>query len=106
LLHATLKVVSEKEFPLHLRCIYGQLGEIIDTYAPIEAAIERMSMAKNADSALKLAQVPRNARGEAEAALQQLGYKPTETARLAAEAAEGDDAAAIIHKALRTALGR
>ncbi|MGH8190183.1 MAG: Holliday junction branch migration protein RuvA [Rhodanobacteraceae bacterium] len=50
---------------------------------------------------------PRDARGEAEAALQQLGYKPAEAARLAAAvAAEGDDAEAIIRKALRAALGR
>ena len=51
---------------------------------------------------------PRDARGEAEAALQQLGYKPAEAARLAATAAAGDDADAetIIRKALRAALGR
>lgn len=53
------------------------------------------------------APVPRDARGEAEAALQQLGYKPAEAARLAAAAAsEGDAAEAIIRKALRAALGR
>jgi holliday junction DNA helicase RuvA len=51
--------------------------------------------------------VPRDARGEAEAALQQLGYKPAEAQRLAAAAAgEGDDAETIIRKALRAALGR
>ena len=53
------------------------------------------------------APLPRDARGEAEAALQQLGYKPVEAARLAtAAAADGDDAEAIIRKALRAALGR
>ncbi|HEX5353909.1 MAG TPA: Holliday junction branch migration protein RuvA [Rhodanobacteraceae bacterium] len=53
------------------------------------------------------AAVPRDPRGEAEAALQQLGYKPAEAARLAAaSAADGDDAEAIIRKALRAALGR
>ncbi|TAN02543.1 MAG: Holliday junction branch migration protein RuvA [Rhodanobacteraceae bacterium] len=53
------------------------------------------------------APVPRDARGEAEAALQQLGYKPAEAARLAAASAEeGDGAEAIIRKALRAALGR
>ena len=53
------------------------------------------------------AHVPRDARGEAEAALQQLGYKPVEAARLvAASVDEGDDAEAIIRKALRAALGR
>ena len=50
---------------------------------------------------------PRDARGEAEAALQQLGYKPAEAARLAANAAgEGGDAETIIRKALKAALGR
>jgi Holliday junction DNA helicase RuvA len=49
----------------------------------------------------------RDPRGEAEAALQQLGYKPAEAARLvAASIADGDDAEAIIRKALRAALGR
>ena len=51
--------------------------------------------------------VPRDPRGEAEAALQQLGYKPAEATRLAAAAAaDGDDAEAIIRKALKTAQGR
>jgi Holliday junction DNA helicase RuvA len=50
---------------------------------------------------------PRDPRGEAEAALQQLGYKPAEAARLAAKVAGGgDDAETIIRKALRAALGR
>ncbi|MGH8216675.1 MAG: Holliday junction branch migration protein RuvA [Rhodanobacteraceae bacterium] len=50
---------------------------------------------------------PRDARSEAEAALQQLGYKPAEAARLAANAAaDGDDAETIIRKALKAALGR
>jgi len=53
------------------------------------------------------APTPRDPRGEAEAALQQLGYKPAEAARLAAAVAgEGDDAEAIIRKALKAALGR
>lgn len=50
--------------------------------------------------------VPMDAQAEAEIALQQLGYKPAEAARLARKAtAEGDDAEAIIRKALRAALG-
>jgi Holliday junction DNA helicase RuvA len=53
------------------------------------------------------APLPRDPRGEAEAALQQLGYKPAEATRLAAAAtADGDDAETIIRKALRAALGR
>jgi len=51
--------------------------------------------------------VARDPRSEAEAALQQLGYKQAEAARLAAAAAaDGDDAETIIRKALRAALGR
>jgi Holliday junction DNA helicase RuvA len=42
---------------------------------------------------------------EAVSALQQLGYKPAEAVRMARDAtAEGDDAAAIIRKALKSAL--
>ncbi|MDW2982580.1 MAG: Holliday junction branch migration protein RuvA [Rhodanobacter sp.] len=47
-----------------------------------------------------------DAAGEATVALQQLGYKPVEVSRLVQKvAAEGDDAEAIIRKALRAALG-
>lgn len=49
---------------------------------------------------------PLDAAGEAAIALQQLGYKPNEVARLVQKVvAEGDDAEAIIRKALRAALG-
>ena len=49
--------------------------------------------------------VPRDAVSEATVALQQLGYKPVESARLVKEAAQpGDDAEAIIRKALKAAL--
>ena len=50
--------------------------------------------------------VPMDAQGEALVALQQLGYKPAEAARLVQKVAGDDDAAeAIIRKALRAALG-
>lgn len=50
--------------------------------------------------------IPGGARGEAEVALQQLGYKPAEAARLVGKAAgEGDNAETIIRKSLRAALG-
>ncbi|WP_426662906.1 Holliday junction branch migration protein RuvA [Rhodanobacter aciditrophus] len=50
--------------------------------------------------------VPLDASGEATVALQQLGYKPAEVARLVQKvAADGDSAEAIIRKALRAALG-
>ncbi len=50
--------------------------------------------------------VPLDAAGEATVALQQLGYKPAEVTRLIQKvAADGDNAEAIIRKALRAALG-
>ena len=49
--------------------------------------------------------VPADAQTEAVVALQQLGYKPAEAARMARDAkADGDDAARIIRKALQAAL--
>lgn len=52
------------------------------------------------------AAVPLDPAGEATVALQQLGYKPAEVARLVQKvAAEGDSAESIIRKALRAALG-
>jgi Holliday junction DNA helicase RuvA len=49
--------------------------------------------------------VPKDPQSEATVALQQLGYKPAEVARLVKEAVQpGDDAEAIIRKALTAAL--
>ncbi len=49
--------------------------------------------------------VPADPLSEATVALQQLGYKPAEASRMAEKArAEGDDAEAIIRKALKSAL--
>lgn len=57
-------------------------------------------------AAPRTAGAPPDAAGEASVALQQLGYKPAEVARLVQKvAAEGDGAEAIIRKALRAALG-
>jgi len=51
------------------------------------------------------AAVPKDPIAEASVALQQLGYKPAEVARLVKEAAEpGDTAESIIRKALKAAL--
>ncbi|MFD0739163.1 Holliday junction branch migration protein RuvA [Lysobacter koreensis] len=48
---------------------------------------------------------PADPQSEAVIALQQLGYKPTDAARMARDAtASGDDAAAIIRKALKSAI--
>lgn len=52
-----------------------------------------------------LSSLPNDPQSEAVIALQQLGYKPAEAARMARDAtAAGDDAAAIIRKALQSAL--
>ena len=49
--------------------------------------------------------LPGDPQSEATIALQQLGYKPAEAARMARDATEsGDDAATIIRKALKSAL--
>ena len=49
--------------------------------------------------------LPGDPQSEAISALQQLGYKPAEAVRMAREAtADGDDAATIIRKALKSAL--
>ena len=53
---ATLQVAGEETFPLRLKRIYDELSDIIEAHAPAEAAIERVFIAKNADSALKLGQ--------------------------------------------------
>ena len=51
------------------------------------------------------ANAPKDPQAEAASALQQLGYKPVEAARLVKETfATGDDAEAIIRKALKAAL--
>ncbi|WP_299010344.1 crossover junction endodeoxyribonuclease RuvC [uncultured Shewanella sp.] len=47
---------SSDELPLRLKQIFNGLSEIIRQYHPTEFAIERVFMAKNADSALKLGQ--------------------------------------------------
>src|SRR5579883_1021519 len=54
--HCMLSVGGEDEFPQRLARIYDGLLAIIDQYHPAEAAIERVFMARNADSALKLGQ--------------------------------------------------
>ncbi|MFT4255914.1 MAG: Holliday junction branch migration protein RuvA [Pseudoxanthomonas sp.] len=52
-----------------------------------------------------LSSLPADPQSEAAIALQQLGYKPAEAARMARDAtAAGDDAATIIRKALQSAL--
>lgn len=54
--HCALAIGVEDEFPLRLKRILGGVGELIERFRPAEVAIERVFMAKNADSALKLGQ--------------------------------------------------
>jgi len=63
--HAALNLAGEDSFALRLKRIFDGLGAIVAEYAPGEAAIERVFVARNPDSALKLGQ----ARGAAICAL-------------------------------------
>ncbi len=48
--------LGESEYPERLRQIYSELSGIITEQLPAEAAVERIFMNKNADSAIKLGQ--------------------------------------------------
>lgn len=63
----TLDVTAAGEMPQRLGAIFRQLNALCDQYQPHEVAIEKVFMARNADSALKLGQ----ARGAAIAAVSQ-----------------------------------
>lgn len=54
--HTTLVLGDAGEFPLRLKRILDLLGELIERHRPQEVAIERVFLAKNPDSALKLGQ--------------------------------------------------
>jgi crossover junction endodeoxyribonuclease RuvC len=77
--HGALAVGGEDTFPLRLKRIFDELCDIIGAHGPAEAAVERVFMSRNADSALKLGQ----ARGAAICAIVSRGitvheYAPTE----------------------------
>ena len=63
--HAALKLVEDDHFADRLKRLFDGIGVIVAEYAPQEADIERVFMARNPDSALKLGQ----ARGAAICAL-------------------------------------
>jgi crossover junction endodeoxyribonuclease RuvC len=63
--HTALNLAGEESFALRLKRIFDDLGAIVAEYAPGEAAIERVFVARNPDSSLKLGQ----ARGAAICAL-------------------------------------
>lgn len=65
--HTALNLLASENFAARLKQIFIELGAIVAEYAPHEAAIERVFMARNPDSALKLGQ----ARGAAICAIVQ-----------------------------------
>ena len=63
--HAPLVLLGDGEFPLRLKRLLLGLAEIVEAWKPQEVAIEKVFMARNPDSALKLGQ----ARGAAMSAV-------------------------------------
>lgn len=54
--HAPIVLLGEEDFPARLKRLLSALDEVIFKYQPQEVAIERVFMARNPDSALKLGQ--------------------------------------------------
>ncbi len=52
--HAPLLLLGEGDFSARLKRLLHALGEVIEAHRPDEVAIERVFLARNADSALKL----------------------------------------------------
>ena len=74
--HGALELLGNENFNLRLKQIFDDLSALIDEWRPHEVAIERVFMAKNADSALKLGQ----ARGAAICAVVSKGIEVAEYA--------------------------
>ena len=91
--HGALEVAGEDTFPLRLKRIFDELAAIIEVHRPAECGIERVFMARNPDSALKLGQ----ARGAAICAVAAKGlavheYAPTEIKQAVVGSGRGDKA--------------
>ena len=54
--HTAVNLLGNDTFHLRLKQIFDAVTDIIETHAPAEVAIERVFMARNPDSALKLGQ--------------------------------------------------
>ena len=54
--HSPIVLLGADDFPKRLKILLDELGAIIEKYKPEEVAIEKVFMAKNPDSALKLGQ--------------------------------------------------
>lgn len=63
--HETVVLVEAETFALRLKMLFERLSAVVEAWQPREVAIERVFMARNPDSALKLGQ----ARGAALCAL-------------------------------------
>lgn len=74
--HTALHLRVDGDFSSRLKQIFDELSEIVGAWAPCEAAIERVFMARNPDSALKLGQ----ARGAAICAVLHRGIDVSEYA--------------------------
>ncbi len=74
--HTTLVLLDNETFSLRLKQIFESLTALIDEYSPQEIAIERVFLARNPDSALKLGQ----ARGAAICAVVSKGLSVAEYA--------------------------
>jgi crossover junction endodeoxyribonuclease RuvC len=74
--HAALQLLDNDTFPLRLKQIFDEVCALIAEHRPSEVAIEKVFMARNPDSALKLGQ----ARGAAICAAVHSGLVVTEYA--------------------------
>ncbi|MBS0570115.1 MAG: crossover junction endodeoxyribonuclease RuvC [Proteobacteria bacterium] len=74
--HTALDLLGNDTFPLRLKQIFDEVCALIAEHGPAEAAVERVFMARNPDSALKLGQ----ARGAAICAVVHSGLPVTEYA--------------------------
>ena len=54
--HMALQLLDNETFPLRLKQIFDDMCALIEEHRPDEVAIERVFMARNPDSALKLGQ--------------------------------------------------
>ena len=95
--HTAVKLLDNETFPLRLKQIFDDLCALIDEHRPDEVAIEKVFMARNPDSALKLGQ----ARGAAICAAVHKGLTVTEYApkeiKQAVVGSGGADKAQIQH---------
>ena len=89
--HAAVQLLGNDTFPLRLKQIFDEVCALIAEHGPSEVAIEKVFMARNPDSALKLGQ----ARGAAICAVAAKGlavheYAPTEIKQAVVGSGRGD----------------